>query len=102
VESCGEAENGGSAVAPATSLHPDLIVMDLVMPEINGLEATRQVLKFNQKARVILTTLHEFPSSVDEVRRAGACVLFFQDRVRKASHPGGASGDKVQEIFHSR
>jgi two-component system, NarL family, response regulator LiaR len=52
---CGEAENGNSAVALATSLRPDIIVMDLVMPEINGLEATRQVLKFNQKARVILT-----------------------------------------------
>ena len=34
---CGEAENGSSAVALATSLHPDIIAMDLVMPEINGL-----------------------------------------------------------------
>src|SRR5260370_39167439 len=62
---CGEAENGSSAGALATSLHPDIIVMDLGMPEINGLEDTRQVLKFNQKARVNLTTLHQFPSVVN-------------------------------------
>ena len=62
-------------MALATSLHPDIIVMDLVMPEINGLEATRRVLKFNQKP-VIPTTLHESPSFVDEARRAGACGCF--------------------------
>ena len=75
---CGEAENGSSAVALATTLHPDIIVMDLVMPELNGLEATRQVLKSNQEARIILTTLHEFPSFVDEARRAGARGCFFK------------------------
>jgi CheY-like chemotaxis protein len=85
-------------VALATSLLPDIIVMDLVMPEINGLEATRQVLKFNQQARVILTTLHEFPLFVDEAK-GRRLRLFFQDRVRKASHPGGAGGDKVPGNF---
>jgi len=75
---CGEAENGSSAVALAGRLHPDIIVMDPVVPEVNGLEATRQVRKFNQEARVILTTLHEFPSFVDEARRAGACAAFLR------------------------
>ena len=75
---CGEAENGKSAVALAGSLHPDVIVMDLVMPESNGLEATREVLRSDRRARVILTTLHEIPSFVDEARRVGACGCFFK------------------------
>ncbi len=75
---CGEAENGKSAVALAGRLHPDVIVMDLVMPEGNGLEATREVLRSDRQARVILTTLHEIPSFVDEARRVGACGCFFK------------------------
>ena len=75
---CGEAENGKSAVALAGRLHPDVIVMDLVMPESNGLEATREVLRCDRQARVILTTLHEIPSFVDEARRVGACGCFFK------------------------
>ena len=75
---CGEAENGRSAVALAGRLHPDVIVMDLVMPEGNGLEATREVLRSDRQARVILTTLHEIPSFVDEARRVGACGCFFK------------------------
>ena len=75
---CGEAENGKSAVALAGRLHPDVIVMDLVMPESNGLEATREVLRSDRHARVILTTLHEIPSFVDEARRVGACGCFFK------------------------
>jgi DNA-binding NarL/FixJ family response regulator len=75
---CGEAENGTSAVALAGRLHPDVIVMDLVMPESNGLEATRELLRSDRQARVILTTLHEIPSFVDEARRVGACGCFFK------------------------
>jgi len=75
---CGEAENGKSAVALAGRLHPDVIVMDLVMPESNGLEATREVLRSDRQARVILTTLHEIPTFVDEARRVGACGCFFK------------------------
>jgi len=75
---CGEAEDGRSAVALALRLRPDVIVMDLVMPEANGLEATREVLRSNRQARVILTTLHEIPTFVDEARRVGACGCFFK------------------------
>ena len=59
-------------------LHPDVVVMDLVMREVNGFEATRQMLQSNQEARVILTTLHEFPSFIDEARRVGARGCFFK------------------------
>lgn len=77
-EVCGEAENGNSAVKQAERLHPDVIVMDLMMPELNGLEATRQVVRADRDVQVILTTLHEFPAFVEEARRVGACGCFFK------------------------
>jgi DNA-binding NarL/FixJ family response regulator len=76
-EVCGEASNGWAAVLSAEEL-PDIIVMDVVMPECNGFEATRRVLQFDPQTRIILTTLHEFPSFADESRRVGACGCFFK------------------------
>lgn len=69
---CGEASNGSAAIEDAQRLHPDVIVMDLVMPECNGLEATRQVLRTTPETRVILTTLHDFPAFAEQARRVGA------------------------------
>jgi DNA-binding NarL/FixJ family response regulator len=77
-EVCGEATNGAIAITVAKRLHPNVIVMDLMMPECNGLEATRKVLEADPEVRVILTTLHEFPSFPDEARRVGACGCFFK------------------------
>jgi len=96
---CGEAENGSSAVALAGGLHPDIIVMDRVTPEVNGLEATRPVRKFNQEARVILTTLHEFPSFVDEARRAGACGCFFKAESGRHLIPAVRVAIRCKEFF---
>lgn len=77
-EVCGEAANGSLAIVQAVTLHPDIIVMDLMMPECDGLEATRRVLSSDHHARVILTTLNEDPSFVSAARRAGACGCFFK------------------------
>lgn len=77
-EVCGEAANGLLAIAQATRLHPDVIVMDLMMPECNGLEATRRVLSTGNQTQIILTTLHEDPRFVTAARRAGACGCFFK------------------------
>jgi DNA-binding NarL/FixJ family response regulator len=75
---CGEASNGTLAVTMADNLHPDVIVMDLMMPECNGLEATRQVLRTDHHVRVILTTLLDYPSFTEQARNAGACGCFFK------------------------
>jgi len=77
-EVCGEAANGSLAIAQAARLQPDVIVMDLIMPECNGLEATRRVLSTGNQTRIILTSLHEDPSFVSAARRAGACGCFFK------------------------
>lgn len=96
---CGEAENGMSAVTLAVSLHPDVIVMDLVMPEVNGLEATRRVLRSNREARVVLTTLHEIPTFIDEARRAGACGCFFKAESGRHLIPAVRVASERKEFF---
>lgn len=75
---CGEAEDGSSAIRLATELHPDVVVMDLGMPDVNGLEAARQMLLLDKRVRIVLTTLHEFPAFIDAARRAGACGCFLK------------------------
>lgn len=58
-EVCGEASDGAEAVVRTTDLHPDVIIMDLDMPRLNGLEATRRIHKFSPATRVLILTLHE-------------------------------------------
>lgn len=69
---CGEAEEGRDAVDKAQTLKPDVIILDIGMPNLNGLEATRQILKVNPQARVLILTLHDSDQVVREVLNAGA------------------------------
>jgi len=69
---CGEARNGREAVELAKSLRPDVVVLDLSMPELNGLEATRQIRKLLPKAEVLAFTMHETEDLVSQVIAAGA------------------------------
>lgn len=72
LEVVGEAENGRTAVKLAQELKPDVVVMDLSMPELNGIEATRQILASEPKAKVIILSMHSDQESVSRVLRAGA------------------------------
>jgi DNA-binding NarL/FixJ family response regulator len=69
---CGEAANGREAVELARQMKPDVMVMDVTMPELNGLEATRQILKDRPKTEVLILTVHESEQLVGEVLAAGA------------------------------
>jgi DNA-binding NarL/FixJ family response regulator len=71
-EVCGEASTGREGVAAATSLKPDIVVMDISMPEMNGLEATREILKENPKTEVLVLSMHESDQMVHDVLAAGA------------------------------
>jgi DNA-binding NarL/FixJ family response regulator len=68
----GEAGNGRDAVELAAALKPDLVVLDLTMPELNGLEAARKIISANPAARVLILTAHESDQLVREVLSAGA------------------------------
>ena len=68
----GEAESGTEAVSLATELHPDVIIMDLMMPKLNGVDATVEIMRRDPGAKVLILT--SFGSSPDIVRaiKAGA------------------------------
>ena len=71
-EVVGEAADGRNAVTMAKDLVPDVVVMDLSMPSLNGLEATRQILKMRPQTKVLILTMHESDPLIREVLDAGA------------------------------
>lgn len=71
-EICGEACNGREAVQMALKLAPDVAVIDLSMPELNGLEATRQIRRELPRTEVLIFTMHETERLIREVLSAGA------------------------------
>jgi DNA-binding NarL/FixJ family response regulator len=71
-EVCGEASTGSEAVTAAAALKPDIIVMDISMPEMNGLEATREILKDSPGTEVLILSMHESDQMVFDVLDAGA------------------------------
>jgi DNA-binding NarL/FixJ family response regulator len=68
----GEAANGRDAVTLAAELKPDIVILDLTMPELNGLEAARRIMTAEPRTRVLILTAHESEQLVREVLSAGA------------------------------
>lgn len=71
-EVCDEATTGREAVAKATRLVPDVVILDIAMPDLNGLDATRQIRKAVPSAEVLILTMHESEQTIREVLAAGA------------------------------
>ncbi|MBI2821008.1 MAG: response regulator transcription factor [Acidobacteria bacterium] len=69
---CATAVTGREAVRKAEELKPDVVVMDISMPELNGLEATRQIVKLVPRTEVLILTMHDSEDLVREVLDAGA------------------------------
>ena len=68
----GEASDGRQAVSLTKELNPDVVILDIGMPSLNGLEATRQILKLRPQTKVLILTMHESDSVIREVLDAGA------------------------------
>ena len=71
-EVCGEASDGREAVNSARRLRPDLVLLDIGMPSLNGLDAARQILAADPETRVLILTMHDSEQVVREVLAAGA------------------------------
>jgi DNA-binding NarL/FixJ family response regulator len=69
---CGEAKDGREAVDMASQLNPDVILLDIGMPNLNGLDAARQILAASPDMRILILTMHDNEQVVREVLSAGA------------------------------
>jgi DNA-binding NarL/FixJ family response regulator len=67
-----EATDGREAVEKAQSMHPDVAIVDIGMPSLNGLEATRQIVKKAPRTRVLVLTIHDTNPLIQQVVKAGA------------------------------
>jgi two-component system, NarL family, response regulator NreC len=72
IEVVGEAVDGRDTLRKAVELNPDIVIMDLSMPEMGGVEATAQLAQIAPNVRVLILTVHEEESLLKEVIRAGA------------------------------
>lgn len=68
----GEAENGREAVEQSVKLHPDVVLMDISMPILNGLEATEQLRRKDRRIKVLILSAHDNDEYVQQVVRSGA------------------------------
>lgn len=76
----GEASNGQAAIMEAARLKPDVILMDLVMPKVNGIEATKAILASNPRVKIIaLTSFTDDESMLQAALAAGVSGYFFKD-----------------------
>ena len=79
IEVVGEAADGREAVEAATSLGPDVVLMDVRMPEVDGIEATRRLLATDGQAKVVMLTTFDMDEYVYEALRAGASGFLLKD-----------------------
>jgi two-component system response regulator NreC len=79
IEIVGEAGNGREAVAETKRVRPDIVLMDMSMPELNGLEATMQIKEFNSDIKVLIMTMYDDEEVVMRCLAAGASGYILKD-----------------------
>jgi two-component system response regulator NreC len=81
IEVVGEAANGREAVELVQKLKPDLVLMDVAMPELNGIEATRRMVEANSRLKILVLSMHKEAVYVREILRAGARGYILKDAI---------------------
>ncbi|MET9671908.1 response regulator transcription factor [Streptomyces sp. NPDC006482] len=79
MEVVGEAVNGREAIAQVAALRPDVVLMDIRMPELNGIEATREIVAADADAKVLVLTTFDLDEYVYQALRAGASGFLLKD-----------------------
>jgi len=106
----GEAATGSQAVDLAQKLHPDVVVMDIAMPKMNGLEATRQILKSLPAVKVLILSAHDDDAYVESVMALGAAgyliketsAHFLSMAIREVRKGNTYYSPSVAKRFHQR
>jgi DNA-binding NarL/FixJ family response regulator len=80
---CAEVESGEQAIEKARSLRPDVIVLDITMPAMSGLEAASRISALNVGSRILMFTMHESDRLAAEARAAGAHGLVLKSRAAR-------------------
>ena len=70
-EVCGEAENGAVAVQKVQELNPDVLVLDITMPVMNGIDAARQILEQRPDLPIVILSMHESGTQLEAARKLG-------------------------------
>ncbi|MGH9448674.1 MAG: response regulator, partial [Terriglobia bacterium] len=78
-EVCGEAANGREAAEAALRERPDVIIMDITMPEMDGIAATREIRKLLPEVRILMLSMHDSGPLIDSALRAGASGYMLKD-----------------------
>ena len=78
-EIVGEASDGEDAVRQAVELKPDVVLMDVTMPEVDGVEATRRIARQTDDVRIVILTMHADADVLDEAFKAGAVGYLVKD-----------------------
>src|SRR3990172_5532668 len=79
IEIVGETGDGRSATELVQRTHPNVVVMDVALPELNGIEATRQIMKGGEGAKVLILTMHSGDVCVHQSLKAGARGYLLKD-----------------------
>ena len=79
VEVVGTAADGREAVALADLTVPDVVLMDIGMPQVNGVEATRRITAAHPASRIVMLTAHGGPAQIQDALRAGAAGYLLKD-----------------------
>src|ERR1051325_10222287 len=72
IEIVGEASDGREGVDKASELRPDVVLMDIAMPDLSGFDATRRILQANPRAKVVILTMYEEEEVINRCLGAGA------------------------------
>jgi DNA-binding NarL/FixJ family response regulator len=99
---CDEASTGREAVEKARKHKPDVVVLDFSMPELNGLEATRQIRKILPGTEVLILTMHDSEQLAREVLQAGARGYLLKTNAKKQLIPAVAALIEHQSYFDSK
>ncbi len=79
IEVVGEAPDGAAAIRLASQLRPDVVLMDVVMPQVDGIEATRQIMRDCPEIRIVGLSVHDSMVYAARMLEAGACAYLLKD-----------------------